>query len=220
MDETPRSRYARSASSPSSRSRRSPSANSVERKRVAHATSAANSSKRAAATGSRSMQMSVPAGPIRSATRRAWPPAPKVQSTAMSPGCGSRISISSPARTGTCVRVMSRRIANVLRDVGDLAWQVGLVVRVAGAVPDLEVVVGAENHDVLGDAPVLEQATAQSHPTRGVELNVEGAAVEEAVEPAAVSAERVKLVHEAALESVEVLGGEDRDTRVDPFRKD
>ena len=37
--------------------------------------------------------------------------APSVQSTAIWPGCGSSASISSPARTGTCVRGMSSRMA-------------------------------------------------------------------------------------------------------------
>src|SRR3954466_8988895 len=186
IDETPRSRYARSASTPSSRSRRSPSENSAPTKRVAQETSAANSSKRSAAAGSRSMQTSVPGGPIRSATRRACPPAPKVQSTATSPGVGSRMSISSPARTGTCVRVMSRRMAKALRDPGDLVGQVGLVVRVATAVPDLQVVDVADDDDVLADPSVLEKRRAERDAAGRVELGVEGSAAEEAAEAAAL----------------------------------
>src|SRR3954468_16594962 len=182
MDETPRSRYARSASTPSSRSRRSPSENSAPTKRVAQETSAANSSKRSAAAGSRSMQMSVPVDPIRSATRRAWPPAPKVQSTASSPGRGSRMSISSPARTGTCVRVISRRMAKALRDLLDLRVEVGLVGGVAGAVPDLEVVDGADHDDVLRDTRVLDERRVQRDAAGRVELDVERAAAEEAGE--------------------------------------
>src|SRR3954469_21128431 len=101
------------------------------------------------------------------------------------------MSISSPARTGTCMRVMSRRIANALRDLGDLGWKAGLVVRVTGAIPDLEVVVGAENHDVFRDPGVLQQRPVQGRPAGGVELDVEGAAVEEAVQLAALRAEWV-----------------------------
>src|SRR4051812_21856233 len=126
-------------------------------KRVSHETSRANESKRSSAAGSRSMQMSVPAGPMRSATRRAWPPSPKVQSMAVSPGCGSSRSISSPARTGTCVRVMSRRMAKALRDLDDLAIQLLLVRLPAGAVPDLDVVEVAHHHDLLLDPRVVEQ---------------------------------------------------------------
>src|SRR3954468_24126505 len=174
MDETPRSRYARSASTPSSRSRRSPSENSAPTKRVAQETSAANSSKRSAAAGSRSMQMSVPVDPIRSATRRAWPPAPKVQSTAISPGCGSGMSISSPARTGTCVRVMSRRMAKALRDSRDLVGQVGLVGGTTRAVPDLQVIDVADDDDVFGDPSMVEQRRAERDAPGRVELSIEG----------------------------------------------
>ncbi len=99
-----------SARTPSSRRSSSPSANDARMKRVWHATSAAISSKRACASGSRSMPISVPEAPIRSAIRRAWPPPPKVQSTAISPGAGSRRSTSSPASTGMWT-VMSSRMA-------------------------------------------------------------------------------------------------------------
>src|SRR4051794_41377883 len=103
------------------------------------------------------MQISMPLGPMRSATRRAWPPAPNVQSTAISPGCGSRMSISSPARTGTWVRVMSRRMAKALCDLVDLGEQVARIRGVAAAVPDLEMVHRADHHDVFRDRSVLEQ---------------------------------------------------------------
>src|SRR5215218_8683515 len=72
--------------------------------------------------------MSRPSGPSRPATRRAWPPPPNVQSTATSPGCGSRSSISSPARTGTWVAVMSSRMAKAGGDVGKLVGEGGVVV--------------------------------------------------------------------------------------------
>src|SRR4051794_9464637 len=109
------------------------------------------------------MQISMPLGPMRSATRRAWPPAPNVQSTAISPGCGSRMSISSPASTGTCVRVMSRRMAKALRDLVHLRVEFGHLGFVAGTVPDLQVVDGADNHDVLADVRVCDQRRVQSH---------------------------------------------------------
>src|SRR5947208_14028165 len=105
--------------------------------------------------------MSVPLAPIRPATSRAWPPSPKVQSSAVAPGWGSRSSISSPASTGTCVRVMSRRMAKVLRDAGDVVGKVGLVGRVARSIPDLEVVAVADDDHVLRDPGVLEQRRAE-----------------------------------------------------------
>src|SRR5262245_57262547 len=48
------------------------------------------------------MQTIVPPTPSIEATRRAWPPAPKVQSTATWPGSGASSSTSSVARTGLC----------------------------------------------------------------------------------------------------------------------
>src|SRR3954471_6116019 len=123
---------------------------------VSHGTSRAKASKRSSAAGSRSMQISVPPGPRRSGTRRAWPPPPKGQPIAVSPACGSRRSISSPARTGTCARVMSRRMAKALCDPDDLAIQFLLVGLPAGAIPDLDVVQVAHHDDLLLDPRVLE----------------------------------------------------------------
>src|SRR5918994_5126782 len=103
------------------------------------------------------MQMSVPVGPMRSAIRRAWPPAPKVQSTTVSPGAGAARSISSPARTGTCARVMSRRIAKLLRHLPDAARQRALLLGPMLLVPDLEVVSHTHHHDLLLDARVAQE---------------------------------------------------------------
>src|SRR3954468_7596342 len=157
-------------------------------KRVSQVTSRAKLSKRSSAAGSRSMQMSVPLGPIRSATSRACPPSPKVQSMAVSPGRGSCRSISSPARTGTCVRVMSRRMAKALRDLDDLAIQLLLVRLPAPAVPDLDVVEIADDHHVLLDARVLEQRLAERDAAGRVEVDVPRVAREVAREAAALLA--------------------------------
>src|SRR3954463_5747544 len=155
-------------------------------KRVSHATSRAKPSKRSSAAGSRSMQMRVPPGPIRSAPSRAWPPSPNVQSIAVSPGRGSSRSINSPARTGTCVRVMSRRMAKALRDLDDLAIQFLLVGLPAGAIPDLDVVEIAHHDDLLLDPRVLEQLLAEGHTARRVELHVPRVPREVAREAAAL----------------------------------
>src|SRR5215208_8023609 len=103
------------------------------------------------------MQTSVPVGPIRSAIRRAWPPAPKVQSTTVSPGAGAVSSMSSPAKTGTCARVMSRRIAKTLRHLPDLCVEGLLLLLPALLRPHLEVVPHADHDDLLLDAGVGEQ---------------------------------------------------------------
>src|SRR5919198_6095869 len=97
------------------------------------------------------MHTSVPPGPRRSATRRACPPAPKVQSTAVSPGAGAVRSISSPARTGTCTRLMSRRIAKALGHLLDLRVESRLHVAPALLRPDLEVVPHADDHHLPRD---------------------------------------------------------------------
>src|SRR5215211_7180135 len=152
----------------------------MRRKRVSQATSAASSSKRRSATGSRSMQTSVPAGPSRSATRRAWPPAPKVQSTAVSPGPGSVRSMSSPARTGMWTPLMSRRIAKALGHLPDLGVE-GLLLRLPALLgPHLEVVPHTDHHDLLLDASVREQRGRERDPAVRVEVDLERVPLEEA----------------------------------------
>src|SRR5687768_4385526 len=113
------------------------------------------------------MQTSVPVEPRRSATRRAWPPAPKVQSTAVSPRAGAVRSISSPASTGMWTSVMSRRIAKALRHLPDLRVEIGLHRAPALGSPDLEVVPHADDHHVLLDARVREERLRQRHATAG-----------------------------------------------------
>src|SRR5215217_3582317 len=139
-------------------------------KRVAHATSAASAANASSASGSRSMPISVPAGPIRSATSRAWPAAPSVQSTATSPGRGSSASTSSPASTGTWVLGMSSRMAKLLGELRRSGDEFAVVVLPGAAVPQLQARTGAQDHDVLGDAGVLHQARRQDHAAGRVEL--------------------------------------------------
>src|SRR3954451_21012347 len=125
------------------------------------------------------MAMRVPAGPIRSARRRAWPPAPNVQSPASSPGAGAVRSISSPARTGTWTGVMSRRIAKLLRHLPDLRVE-GLLLRApALRRPDLEVVADADDDDLLGDRRVRQQRRGQRHAPARVQVDLEGVALVE-----------------------------------------
>src|SRR5215208_5483780 len=164
----------------------------MRRKRVSQATSRASSSKCSSASGSRSMQTSVPAGPMRSAIRRAWPPAPKVQSTTVSPAAGAVSSMSSPARTGTCARVMSRRIAKALRHLPDLRVEGVLLLLPAILRPHLEVIPHPDHHDLLLDARVREERRRQRHAAAGVELDVEGAALEVTREPAVVLAHGIQ----------------------------
>src|SRR5215210_1469825 len=145
----------------------------MRRKRVSQATSRASSSKCSSASGSRSMHTSVPLEPIRSAIRRAWPPAPKVQSTTVSPADGAVSSISSPARTGTCARVMSRMMAKALRHLPDLRVESVLLLLPALLRPDLEMVAHAHHDDLLLDARVRHERRRHGDATARVELDLE-----------------------------------------------
>src|SRR3954471_7817611 len=169
----------------------------MRRKRVSQATSRASSSKCSSASGSRSMQTSVPVGPIRSAIRRACPPAPKVQSITVSPAPGAVSSISSPARTGTCARVMSRRMAKPLRHLLDLRVEGLLLLLPALLRPHLEVVPHADHHDLLLDARVPEQRGRQRHAPARIELDGEGVALVEARDAPVVGADRVQCPERA-----------------------
>src|SRR5215204_438776 len=184
----------------------------MRRKRVSQATSAASSSKRASAAGSRSMQTSVPVDPSRSATKRAWPPAPKVQSTAVSPLAGAVRSISSPASTGTWTGVMSRRIAKALRHLPDC--RVGGLLDRAPALraPDLEVIPNAHDHDLLLDPRVGEQRRRQGDAAARVQLDLEGVALVEAAQLAVLGAHRVQLPERALDDRLVRVGRPDRDT--------
>src|SRR3954463_11820991 len=191
----------------------------MRRKRVSQDTSRAEASKRSSAAGSRSTQMSVPSGPIRSATRRAWPPSPKVQAMATSAGWASSRSISSPARTGTCARVMSRRMAKALRDPDDLAIQALLVLLPAGAVPDLDVVEVADHDDLLRDARMLEERRVECHPAGRVELDVPRVAREVAREAAALAGYRIQVREEAVGPLLEGGGCPDRHAGLERLRE-
>src|SRR5690348_18279217 len=125
---------------------------------------------------------------------------------ATSPGCGSRRSISSPASTGTCARVMSRRMAKALRDPDDLAIQGLLVLQPARAIPDLDVVEVADHHDLLRDARMLEQRRVECHPAGRVELDVPRVAREVAREGAPLARDRVEVAQEAFRPLLEGIG--------------
>src|SRR4051794_32504066 len=130
---------------------------------------------------------------------------------AVSPGRGSSRSISSPARTGTCVRVMSRRMAKALRDLDDLAIQLLLIRLPAGAVPDLDVVEIADHDHVLLDPRVLEERLAEGHATGRVEVDIPRVAREVAREAAALLADGVEVAEEALRPLLERGRGPDRD---------
>src|SRR3954447_2390804 len=130
---------------------------------------------------------------------------------AVSPGCGSSRSISSPASTGTWVRVMSRRMAKALRDLDDLAIQLLLVRLPAAAIPDLDVVEIADHDDFLLDPGVLHQRLAEGHAAGRVELHVPRVPREVAREAAALLGDRVEVAEEALRPLLERRRRPDRD---------
>src|SRR3954464_5363620 len=192
-------------------------------KRVSHGRSAASSAKRSSATGSRSMAMSVPPGPRRSATSRACPPAPNVQSTAVSPGCGASTATSSGARTGTWpsawARGMSSRMAKTVRDVVHLGGQ-AIVEDLPGAlVPDLEAVLCPDHDDVLLERGVLHERGRQAHAAGVVELAVVRVAAVEVLDRPRVLGHRVEVGERGLHAGVEVLGGPQLDAGVHAARE-
>src|SRR3954447_24386061 len=116
------------------------------------------------------------------ASSRAWPPAPKVQSTITSPGCTSSSVATSLASTGTWASGLrlGKTFGNTLGapfDLGELAAP-GL------AVPDLEPVPQAGDDDVLAKLCVLEERGRKRDPALLVELALQRAAEEVALHPA------------------------------------
>ena len=160
----------------------------MRRKRVSQATSRANSSKRSSAAGSRSMQTSVPVGPMRSATRRAWPPPPKVQSTTIVARLrvGQLDQLAGQHRhVSTCHVKKDGQAPSAISTISGV--QLVLVGQPLVPIPDLEVVDHANHHDLLLDPPVADERGVERHPAGRVELDVERAAREEARELAALA---------------------------------
>src|SRR4051794_35003320 len=129
----------------------------------------------------------------------------------MSPGPGAVSSISSPARTGTCARVMSRRIAKSLRHLLDLRVESLLLLLPAVLRPDLEMVAHAHHHDLLLDPRVREERRRKRHAAARVELDVEGVALIEARDAPVVGADRVQRAEGALDDPLVRVGGPDRD---------
>src|SRR3954469_21046487 len=198
----------------------SASAKSARMKRRGHGASAGGGARRSSAAGGRSTAMSSPSGPSRPATRRAWPPPPKVQSTATPPGCGSRSSISSPARTGTWGAVLSSRMAKAAGDVGKLIGEGVVVGGPGGATPDLEAVARAGDDDLLRQFAVLEQEARHADAAGRVELGVQGVGGEEAVELARLLRERVQALKRRVDVGVVGLRRPDLHAPLDPLRED
>src|SRR3954452_11045321 len=195
----------------------SPVAKSVRMKRARTGSSAASSAKRSSASGSRSSAMSRPSGPIRSASSDAWPPPPKVQSTATSPGRGSSSAIASSARTGTWVAVMSSRLTKLGGDVDDLVGERVVVGGPRVAVPDLQAVLGARDSDLLAEPGVLHELGRDHHAARAVELAGEGVGGEVGAHLAGLRREGVEARERPAHVALVVVGRPQLDALLDPL---
>src|SRR3954449_8491788 len=202
IDETPRSSRIASASTPFPASCSSTTAKSPRRSRVCTPARFSKRWKYSRAPGSRSIATSLPLPRRSAASRAAWPPAPKVASTTVSPGRTARLSRTSSARTGTwSVALGCKTFGNMLRtpfDLGELASP-------RGAIPDLEVVVDARDDDVADELRVLQQRTGNPDPALLVELAFHSSRIEIALEPATLLAQGVEL-REARLDRLRPVG--------------
>src|SRR5262245_4706947 len=189
MEDTPRSRRIASARTPLPASCGRTTPKSPRRSRAFTVVRFAICSKYVRAVGSRSIAISFPL-PRRSAARiEAWPPAPKVASTTVSPGRTARLSLTSSARTGTWSASLGcKTFGNILStpfDLGELALP-------GGAVPDLEVVVDPGDDDVAAELPVLEQRGWDAHASLPVGHGLGGGGEEVAVHLPSLPAQRVE----------------------------
>src|SRR3954452_23173787 len=109
-----------------------------------------------------------PSSPRSSASRRAWPPAPKVQSTTVSPGRTASSSRTSRASTGRCGSGAGggQAFGNNLGAPFDVRKLAAPCV----AVPDLEPVTQAGDDDVLAQRGVRQQRPAERDAALAVEL--------------------------------------------------
>src|SRR5437762_5019840 len=189
IEETPRSSRIASARTPFSASCGRTTPKSPRRRRAFTVVRFASCSKYVRAVGSRSIAISFPL-PRRSAARSAaWPPAPNVASTTVSPGCTARQDRTSSARTGTWSASLGcKTFGNILStpfDLGELALP-------GGAVPDLEVVVDPGDDDVAAELRVGDQRGRQAHPALLVRRRLTRAGEEVALHPPALLAQRME----------------------------
>src|SRR5512134_1510918 len=110
--------------------------------------------------------------PARSAaSTAAWPPAPNVASTTVSPGSTARSSRTSSARTGTWSAVSCcKAFRNNVRPPFDI-----FKLDAPGVpVPHLEVVAGAGHDDLAAQIRLGHQACGERHAPLLVELGLDG----------------------------------------------
>src|SRR5262245_35757189 len=199
IDETPRSSRIASARTPLSASWRRTTEKSPRSSRdCSPGKRRLNRAKYGRTVGSRSIAMSLPRPSSRSASRALCPPAPKVPSTTVSPGRTSSRSTTSWARTGTWSVALGKAFGNILSTPFDLRELAAPRL----AVPDLDVVVDAGDHDLASQPGVLDERRRDVHAPLLVELPLGRAGEEEALHAAPFLAQRVERGEAAPDEAV------------------
>src|SRR3954453_14090355 len=115
-------------------------------------------------------------------SRRAWPPAPNVQSTTVSPGRTARSSRTSPASPGT--GGSRPRVGKAFGNNLGAPFHLRELAAPGLTVPDLEPVAQTGDDDVLDQARVAHQRSRQRHTAGTVELALLGCAEQVALQAA------------------------------------
>src|SRR5437867_2406244 len=154
--------------------------------------------------------------PSRSAARRReCPPAPKVASTTVSPGCTARSARTSSTRTGTWSAAFVRKtFGNIAHAPFDRA-ALDVPLR---SIPDLDVVVDSGDDDVASEPGVLDELLREEDAPLRVELGHECPAEDVSLHLARLRRERVEIgdASDVRLPAVERV---DVDVRLDPARE-
>src|SRR5215471_3258068 len=188
MDETPRSSRIASARTPFVASCSSTCENSPCSSRSLIGVERRSRSKYGATVGSRSIAISLPSPRSRAASSLECPPAPKVQSMIVWPGCGARAASTSSARTGTWSVSVGKTLGNIFRAPFDCL----LPLAPGGAIPDLQVVEDAGHRHLTADARALEQVGGDHDPPLLVELRLRRGSEEEPLQRPGLAAEGVE----------------------------
>src|SRR5438034_3269742 len=151
------------------------------------------------------------------ASSAAWPPAPNVQSTTVSPGRTASSRRTSSARTGMwSVDLRCKTLGNIFSTPFDVCELSG-----AGLEgPDLEVGAHARDYDLPAELRVLEQLWRNHHAALFVEVGLGRPGEEEPLELPRLRAERIQRGESRLDESNPILTTVGLEAPVEPARDD
>src|SRR5262245_24848558 len=163
------------------------------------------------------MAMKRPRPSRSSASSDAWPPAPKVASTTVSPGSTARSSLTSSARTATwsaalCGKAFGNTVGTPFHFLEVLAPD--------GAVPDLDVVANTGDHDLACELRVLHERRGQRDAALLVRVGLRRAGEHEARHLASLLREGVEPLEPKADEALPLVLREHVQTAVHAPRHD